>query len=39
MFLNNLLAHDLLHIRQIIRLKFEYVRFKTGDNFNYADNW
>ncbi|MBL7929478.1 MAG: DinB family protein [Bacteroidia bacterium] len=39
MFLNNWLAHDLLHIRQITRLKFDYFRFKTGESFDYAGNW
>jgi hypothetical protein len=39
MFLNNWLAHDLLHIRQITKLKFDYFRFKTGESFDYAGNW
>lgn len=39
MFLNNWLAHDLLHIRQITKLKFDFFRFKTGESFDYAGNW
>ncbi len=39
MFLNNWLAHDLLHIRQITKLKFDYFRYKTGDSFEYAGSW
>lgn len=39
LFLNNWLAHDLLHIRQITKLKFDFFRFKTGESFDYAGNW
>lgn len=39
MFLNNWLAHDLLHIRQITKLKFDYFRFTTGESFDYAGSW
>ncbi|MBL0104172.1 MAG: DinB family protein [Bacteroidetes bacterium] len=39
MFLANWLAHDYLHIRQIMRLKYEYTKAKTGENLNYAGAW
>ncbi len=38
-FLNNWLAHDYLHIRQIIKLKFDYLKYRFQDNLNYAGNW
>jgi len=38
-FLNNWLAHDYLHLRQITKLKFDYFSFKTGNNLNYAGEW
>ena len=39
MFFTNWLAHDYLHIRQIIKLKFDYLSFTTNENLNYAGNW
>lgn len=39
LYLENWLAHDLLHIRQIIRLKNEYLRSHSEVNFEYAGNW
>lgn len=39
LFLTNWLAHDYLHIRQIIRLKFDYLKEKSGEVLNYAGNW
>lgn len=39
MFLANWLAHDYLHIRQILRVKFEYFRQLTDENMDYAGNW
>lgn len=39
MFLSNWLAHDYLHFRQIIKLKFDYLQQHTGETLNYAGNW
>jgi len=39
LFLTNWLAHDYLHIRQIIRLKFDYLMEKSGESLQYAGNW
>jgi len=36
MFLYNWLAHDYLHIRQIIRVKYNYFRNVSGEGFDYA---
>jgi hypothetical protein len=38
-FLNNWLAHDYLHIRQIIKLKFDYLDDRFKENLNYAGIW
>jgi len=38
-FLNNWLAHDYLHIKQILKLKYDYLKHKTGDNLDYAGIW
>ncbi len=39
MFLTNWLAHDYLHIRQIIALKFDYFKQLTHESMVYAGNW
>ncbi len=39
MFLCNWLAHDYLHFRQILFLKFDYLKFITNENLNYAGKW
>lgn len=39
MFFTNWLAHDYLHIRQIIKLKFDYLSKTTDEKLNYAGNW
>lgn len=39
MFLVNWLAHDYLHIRQIIRIKYDYLEITTGENLLYAGEW
>lgn len=39
MFLTNWLAHDYLHIRQIISLKFDYLKQLTHESLSYAGNW
>ncbi|MDA0194688.1 MAG: DinB family protein [Bacteroidetes bacterium] len=39
MFLSNWLAHDYLHIRQITRTKYEYLKEITHEPLKYAGNW
>ena len=39
LFFTNWLAHDYLHIRQIIKLKYDYLSFTSKENLNYAGNW
>lgn len=39
MFLSNWLAHDYLHIRQIIRLKFDYLKHLSKETLGYAGEW
>lgn len=40
MFLANWLAHDYLHIRQILRLKYEYLKQATSEvSLRYAGEW
>jgi hypothetical protein len=39
MVLANWLAHDYLHIRQIIRLKYDYLQNITNENLSYAGDW
>ncbi len=39
MFLTNWLAHDYLHIRQIISLKFDHLKQLTNESLVYAGNW
>ena len=38
-FLTNWLAHDYLHIRQIIKLKYDYLAASVGEDLSYAGNW
>ena len=38
-FLNNWLAHDYLHIRQITRLRYDYLNFISKVNLDYAGTW
>lgn len=38
-FLNNWLAHDYLHMRQILKLKFDFLRQHSGDRLDYAGPW
>ncbi len=38
-YLNNWLAHDYLHIRQILKLKFDYLEHVSGNDLNYAGKW
>lgn len=37
--LSNWLGHDHLHIRQIIRLQYDYLAFTTGQSLQYAGYW
>jgi len=37
--LTNWLAHDYLHIRQITRLKYDYLKDISNENLSYAGNW
>ena len=39
LFLSNWLAHDHLHIRQIIKLKFDFLKDQSGESLSYAGNW
>jgi len=39
MFLSNWLAHDYLHFRQITKLKFDYLKYLSGEDLTYAGNW
>jgi len=38
-FLSNWLAHDHIHIRQINRVKYEYLNEFTEESLNYAGDW
>jgi len=38
-FLTNWLAHDYLHIKQILKLKFDYLKQRYGTSLDYAGNW
>ncbi len=39
LFLTNWLAHDYLHTRQILQLKFNYLKASSKQNLSYAGNW
>jgi hypothetical protein len=39
MFLANWLAHDYLHFRQIIKIKFDYLKHTSGETLKYAGAW
>ena len=38
-YLDNWLAHDYLHMRQIIKYKFNYLEHTSRDNLDYAGIW
>ncbi len=38
-YLVNWLAHDYLHIRQILGIKFRYLSVKSDDDLNYSGGW
>lgn len=37
--LANWVAHDFLHIRQIVRLKYDFLQQESGEKLSYAGNW
>ena len=37
--LSNWLAHDYLHIRQILKQKFDYLKLQSGTDLDYAGVW
>ena len=37
--LSNWLAHDYLHIRQVTKLKYDYLVFISGEKMDYAGKW
>ncbi len=39
MFLHNWVAHDYLHIRQILNIKYNYLKFNSTEPLNYAGEW
>ncbi len=39
LFLSNWLAHDYLHIKQILKTKFDYLKTITGEELDYAGEW
>ena len=39
MFVTNWVAHDYLHIRQILKLKYGYLKETTGEKLLYAGPW
>lgn len=39
LFLSNWLAHDHLHIRQIIKLKYDFLKATSEQDLSYAGNW
>jgi DinB superfamily len=38
-YLDNWLAHDYLHVRQIIKQKFDFLTSQTNENLEYAGIW
>ena len=39
LFLSNWLAHDYLHIKQLLKIKFDYLKDHSGENLEYAGGW
>lgn len=35
----NWLAHDYLHIRQITKLRYDFLKQRSGESLDYAGNW
>jgi hypothetical protein len=38
-FLSNWLAHDYLHIKQLLRLQYDYLHFISSNSLEYAGKW
>lgn len=38
-YLSNWLAHDYLHMKQILKLKFDYLKHQSEENLDYAGIW
>ncbi|MGM5470068.1 DinB family protein [Flavobacteriaceae bacterium LMO-SS05] len=38
-FLTNWLAHDYLHMKQILKLKYDFLKHQSGENLDYAGVW
>jgi hypothetical protein len=38
-FLTNWLAHDYLHMKQILKLKYDYLKYISGEDLYYAGIW
>lgn len=38
-FITNWLAHDYLHIKQILKLKYDYLKHQSGESLDYAGVW
>jgi hypothetical protein len=39
LLLNNWLAHDYLHFRQVTRLKYQFLQAQSGEDLSYAGVW
>ena len=39
MIISNWVAHDFLHIRQVLKLKFQYLKQDTKEDLGYAGEW
>ena len=39
LFLSNWLAHDYIHIRQILKVKFAFLEQDSDEPLSYAGNW
>lgn len=39
MMLSNWLAHDYIHIRQVVRVKYYYLKYISGEELSYAGTW
>jgi hypothetical protein len=37
--LTNWLAHDYLHIKQITKVKYDYLKYVSGHSLDYAGEW
>jgi hypothetical protein len=39
LFLSNWLAHDYLHIRQVLKIKYDYFKSVSNEKLDYAGQW